>query len=142
MRFRILLVLIYLRLRWLSNNNAKFQRKIAGQDLSISIGFIDDDRGRYFVIKGGSITSSIGTVDSSDLHIRFSSAAYGYTLLTKATKNPMAFAKGMNSRNIQLVGHMHHIFWFAEVSRYLPLRQKKSKNKRSLHNNSSLSSFK
>ena len=142
MRFRILLVLIYLRLRWLSNNNSKFQRQVAGQDLSISIGLIDDDRGRYFVIKNGNITSSIGTIETSDLHIRFRSAAYGYSLLTKAANNPLAFAKGMNNHNIQLVGQMHHIFWFAEVGGYLPLRKKKSKKKHSSHNNSSLRSSK
>ncbi len=142
MRFRILLVLIYLRLRWLSNNNTKFQRKIDGQELSISFGLIDDDRGRYFVIKDGNITSSIGTIETSDLHIRFCSASYGYSLLTKSANNPLAFAKGMNNHNIQLVGQMHHIFWFAEMSEYLPLRKKKSKKQRSSHNNPSLSSLK
>ena len=93
--------------------------------LSIAIGLIDSNRGRYFKIQNGHVTSSIGRISESDLQIRFFSADYGYRKLLTAAKKPFAFAKGMDNRKIILAGEMPTIFWFMGLSKYLPLKKKK-----------------
>jgi hypothetical protein len=123
MKFRILLILLYVRMLWLSRFNDKFKQRIQEQDISIAIGLIDSDRSRYFKIQKGRVTSSIGSVAASDLQIRFCSAAYGYSTLLTAVKKPLKFAKGMDNRKIILVGQMPTIFWFINLSKYLPLKK-------------------
>ena len=111
---------------WLSHYNEKFKQRIQEKDISIAIGLINSDHGRYFKIQNGHVTSSIGNISASDLQIRFCSAAYGYNKLLTAAKKPLTFAKGMDNRKIILAGEMPTIFWFIGLSKYLPIKKKKT----------------
>jgi hypothetical protein len=116
-----------LRINWLSKNDLRFQRKLAGQNLAITFGARDKNIYRYYQITDGIVSSRRGIPEKSDLHLEFQNARYGFKMLSRKAHNPIAFAKGMSQGSIILKGEMQHIFWLISASKDLPLKRKKAK---------------
>lgn len=127
MKFRVLLYFIFLRLRWLSKNDARFKEKISDKSMVLVFGAADRSIYRHYRLTEGRVESGRGLPEKYDLSLEFKSAAYGYRMLTQKAHAPMSFAKGMNKREIVLRGKMDNVFWLMGISKHLPLKRKKSR---------------
>lgn len=129
MKFRILLLFIYVRLVWLSRKDVRFKEKIADKSVVLVFGAADKSIYRHYRFDAGKIESRRGLPEKYDLSLEFSSAAYGYRLLTQKAHDPMSFARGMNKRDIILRGRMDEIFWLMGLGKHMPLKRRKSRSR-------------
>lgn len=123
MKFRLLLLAIYVRLFWLSHFNRQFQQRVSGKDFCFYFGLMDSSIGRSFRISHGRISSRSGDYKAADIHISFCSEEYGHRMLLTAGRKPLRFADGMNKNRIVVRGTVDYLFWLMDIGRYLPLKK-------------------
>jgi hypothetical protein len=124
MKFRLLLLVIYIRLWWLSHFSEQFKHRISGKSFCFHIGLTDSTVGRSYRLSNGRVASCTGNKDSADIYIQFCSVDYGYRMLLTGSKKPLRFADGMNRKKIVVRGTIDYLFWLMDIGRYLPLDRK------------------
>lgn len=122
MKFKLLLLAIYVRLFWLSRFNQKFQKRVSDKNFCFYFGLTDSSIGRSFRISDGRIRSHSGDYNTADIHISFYSAEYAYQMLLTANKKPLLFADGMNKNRIVVRGTVDNLFWLMDIGRHLPIK--------------------
>lgn len=124
LKFRLLLLSIYVRLWWLSHFNQRFRQRVEGKDFSFSLGLINSPVERRFSLSQGRVTSQSNSQSAADVSIHFCSGEYGYRMLMMGGRKPLKFADGMNKQHIVVRGTVDYLFWLMDLGRYLPLQKR------------------
>ncbi|MEM1114233.1 MAG: helicase [Pseudomonadota bacterium] len=112
-----------------SKNNAQFQSRLEGQDLTLEIG-CEGGHARHFIIANQTVMSYPGKATAPvfltrahepTLAITFGSAAIGYQALTAKDKQ-LALIGGIQDKRILIEGNPLYLFWFQGLLKTLSLK--------------------
>ncbi len=102
-----------------SKNNAGFQKKLDGKELTLEISS-EDGVARHFIFKDQQVFSYPGRASSPtflsrahepDMTIRFSKASQGFKTFTAKNKQ-LAMMGGIQDKKIKIEGNTLYLMWF------------------------------
>ena len=126
MRFKLLLWIMGFLLERASKNNAKFQNKLAGKELTLEISS-EDGVARHFIFRQQRILSYpgrasapafLGGAHEPDVTIRFRKASCGFKTFTAKDKQ-LAMMGGIEDKKITIEGNSLYLMWFQGLASML-----------------------
>lgn len=117
--FRIIMLFVALRLRWLAWRNPSFRKELAQRDILMVWRTHDGRIARWFHFTDHRVRSGRGLRDNSHITVSFQDAGYGARTLVQLLDNQRIFLAGMGQGKIKLSGSPKGLYWFMTVSGYL-----------------------
>ncbi len=124
MRFKIVLWFLGLALQKAAKNNAQFQKKLEGKDLTLEISS-EDGPAYHYIFKDKTVMSYPGRASNPtflseshqpDMTIRFKNAKTGFKTFTTKNKQ-LAMIGGIQNKNIRIEGNALFLSWFQSLAR-------------------------
>lgn len=125
MKFWFLLLVLGWRMRWLAKNNDAFKEKLENKDVVLQFRTENGRIARYYQIKNNRIAPFGGIHPRPQMGMSFRDAEYAYKTIMSASKDKMAFMKGMGSKDIVVTGDAQEMMWFMSLIKFLPPKKKK-----------------
>ena len=125
MQFWFLLLVLGWRLRWLANNNDAFKEKLEEKDIILQFRTASGMVARYFIIKNQTVKPFAGIHPQPNMCMSFKNAQYAYATIMNASKDKMAFMKGMGTKEIVVTGEAQEMMWFMSLIKFFPPKKKK-----------------
>jgi hypothetical protein len=119
MKFRLILLFVGWRLRWLAWRNAEFRDKLAGKDLVMQWRTKAGAPSRSFHFLPDRVMARGGLHPSPAVTLSFEDAHYAVQMLMTARKNQMAFMTGMQQGKIRIEGDASQLMWFMGLLKYI-----------------------
>ncbi len=120
MKFWFILWFLGLRMAWLGRNNPKFRELLVAKDIVLQFQTRDGRIARHYIVRHDKVTPVAGRHSAPTTVLNFRDAAYAAGVLMSGGKDPMAFMKGVQSKDIVIEGDMAILMWFMAVGKYLP----------------------
>ena len=125
MKFWFLLLVLGWRMRWLANNNDAFKEKLEEKDIILQFRTESGKVARYFIIKNQTVKPFAGIHPQPNMCMSFKNARYAYATIMNASKDKMAFMKGMGTKEIVVTGEAQEMMWFMSLIKFFPPKKKK-----------------
>lgn len=125
MKFWFLLLVLGWRMRWLAKNNDAFKEKLEDKDIILQFRTESGKVARYYIIREMRVRPCAGMHPKPDMCMSFKDAAYAFDTIMNASKDKMAFMKGMGSKDIVVTGDPQEMMWFMSLMKFLPPKKKK-----------------
>ncbi len=119
MKFRLILLLVGWRLRWLAWRNPAFRGKLAGKDLVMQWRTKAGSPARSFHFLPDRIIARGGLHPNPAVTLSFEDAPYAEQTLMEAGRNQMAFMAGMQQGKIKIDGDAAQLMWFMSLMKYI-----------------------
>lgn len=127
MRFRLVLLILAWRLRWLSRRDENFRKQLENRNVVMQWRTKAGAPARWFHFQPGGVTSGSGLHSAPTVSLAFEDAGYAFDTLQKAGKNQMAFMEGMQQGKIKIEGDPGGLMWFMTLMKFImPKKKKKS----------------
>lgn len=125
MKFWFLLLVLGWRMRWLAKHNDAFKEKLEEKDMILQFRTESGKVARYYIFKDQSVRPCGGMHPKPDMCMSFKDAKYAFDTIMNASKDKMAFMKGMGSKDIVVTGDPQEMMWFMSLMKFLPPKKKK-----------------
>lgn len=126
MRFRLVLLILGWRLRWLGRHNADFRKQLENRNVIMQWRTKAGAPARWFHFQPSGVTARGGLNPAPTVTLAFEDAAYAFATLQKAGKNQMAFMEGMQQGKIKIEGDPGQLMWFMTLMKFIMPRKKKA----------------
>ncbi len=111
MKFKLLLLILYGKLKWAAKKNKAFREYIQNKKLKVAIKTTKSDQGRVYVFNKGSISSSPGNREKSDVAMVWCDADTGFKVMT--CKNDEASLAALTEKKLIIEGNFKEFMWFS-----------------------------
>jgi predicted sulfurtransferase len=111
MKFKLLLLILYGKLKMASRMNKAFRDYIRNKKLKVAIRTAKDDLGRVYVFDQGTISSIPGTREKTDVALVWCDADTGFKVMT--CKNEEASLAAMTEKKLMIDGNFKEFMWFS-----------------------------
>lgn len=125
MKFWFLLLILGWRMRWLANHNDAFKEKLEEKDTILQFRTESGKVARYYIIRDLKVKPFAGIHPKPNMCMSFKDAAYAYSTIMNASKDKMAFMKGMGTKDIVVTGEAQEMMWFMSLIKFFPPKKKK-----------------
>ena len=125
MKFRLVLLVLGWRLRWLAWRNADFRKQLENRNVLMQWRTKAGAPARWFHFQPGSVRASGGIHPAPTVSLSFEDAAYAFATLQAAGKNQMAFMEGMQQGKIRIEGDPGQLMWFMTLMKFIAPGKKK-----------------
>jgi hypothetical protein len=125
MKFWFLLLILGWRMRWLANHNDAFKEKLEGKDIILQFRTESAKVARYYIIKNQKVKPIAGIHPKPNMCMAFKDAKYAFETIMSASKDKMAFMKGMGSKDIVVTGEAQEMMWFMSLIKFFSPKKKK-----------------
>ncbi|MEY1660763.1 hypothetical protein [Isoalcanivorax beigongshangi] len=119
MRFRLVMWILGLRLRWLGRRNEKFAGKLSGRNVLMQWRTKAGTPARWFHFSDGGVRSGAGLHPAPTVALSFEDAAYAFNVLKQAAGNQMVFMEGMQQQKIAIEGDVSQMMWFMSLMKFI-----------------------
>lgn len=119
MKFRLVLLLLGWRLRWLARRNNGFRGQLEHRDVIMQWRTFDGAVARWYHFRPGRVVSRHGLNPAPSVTLNFKDAHYAFRTLQAAGKNQMAFMEGMQAGDIKVEGDPGHLMWFMTLMKFI-----------------------
>ena len=111
MKFRLLLLVLYGKLKMAARMNRAFRDYIRNKRLRVAIRTAGEDLGRVYVFDQGTISSIPGTREQTDVALVWCDADTGFRVMT--CKNEEASLAAMTEKKLVIDGSFREFMWFS-----------------------------
>lgn len=119
MKFRLILLLLALRLRWLGKRDAAFRDKIAKRQVVMQWRTFDGTPSRWFHLQTSGVTSGVGLHGEPSVTLNFKDAAYAFATLKASASDQMVFMQGMQQGDVRIEGDAAQLMWFMSLMKHI-----------------------
>jgi len=117
--FRLILLYVALRLRWLTWRDPAFRKELQKRNIMMVWRTHDGRIARWFHFGPNRVRSGSGLRDRCHISVSFKDADYGAATLIQLLDDQRLFFVGMRQGKIRLNGNIKGLLWFKTVSEYL-----------------------
>lgn len=111
MKFKLLLLILYGKLKTAAKKNKAFKDYIGNKKLKVAIKTAKEGLGRVYVFNQGAITSIPGTGETADVAMVWCDADTGFKVMTN--KNEEAALAAMTEKKLIIEGNFKEFMWFS-----------------------------
>jgi hypothetical protein len=111
MKFKLLLLVLYGKLKWAAKKNQAFKKYIQNKKLKVAIKTADGDQGRLYVFSGGNISSVPGNRETCDVAMVWRNADTGFKVMTCG--NDEASLAALTEKSLVIEGNFKEFMWFS-----------------------------
>lgn len=111
MKFKLVLLILYGKLKWAAKKNKAFRDFIKSKNLKVAIKTAAGDQGRVYVFNNGEVSSIPGTREKSDVAMVWSNADTGFKVMT--CKNDEASLAALTEKKLVIDGNFKEFMWFS-----------------------------
>ncbi len=111
MKFKLLLLILYGKMRIAARMNKTFKDYIRNKRLRVAIRAAKEDLGRVYVFDQGGISSIPGTLEKPDVALVWCDADTGFRIMT--CKNEEASLAAMTEKKLVIDGNFKEFMWFS-----------------------------
>lgn len=111
MKFRLLLLILYGKMKWAAKRNKAFREYIKNKQLKVAIKTANNEQGRVYVFNRGSISSIPGNRETSDVAMVWCDADTGFKIMTCG--NDEASLAALTEKKLIIEGNFKEFMWFA-----------------------------
>lgn len=126
MKFKLVMWILALRLRWLAWRNPKMQEKLQGKDMVMQWRTVAGKPARFYHFLPGRVVSRAQLHDKPGFSISFKDAPYAMDLLMQASKNQAVFMGAIQSGDVKIEGDFAQLMWFMGLMKLIFPAKKKS----------------
>lgn len=121
MKLRLLLWLMAVMYKRASRRNDAMREYLTDVERTIQFATEKRNVARYLRFRDQKVTSAASETDGAELTIRFADAAVGFRILwAMATgKDKNAFMRGVQEKQVQVVGNPMLLMWFQKSIKYI-----------------------
>ncbi|WP_320819820.1 helicase [Thalassolituus sp.] len=116
-KFRLLLWALALLMKKAAKKNPDFQQQLEGKDFAFQLQTVDGAVVRQYRVLNNTIRSKGKAHKLPAFTIAFRDADIGLKVLT--SKNPNAFMKAIQDKDVVISGDLSLVMWFQGISKYL-----------------------
>ncbi len=113
MKFKLLLLILYGKLKWAAKKNKAFRDYIKNKKLKVAIKTAVGDQGRIYVFNSGKVSSIPGTREKSDVAMVWRNADTGFRIMT--SNNEEASLAALTERSLSIDGNFKEFMWFSKA---------------------------
>jgi len=113
MKFSLLLLALYLKLRSTAKKYPSFKERLGDQEFTLQIKTRDESRGRYFIFNDGDVFSRKGIHTHPDLALVWVTADLGFRLMKSGDRG--AVLKARDEGDLVVEGDPMRAIWFTET---------------------------
>ena len=125
MRFRLVLLVLGWRLRWLGKRNDGFRKQLENRNVVMQWRTRAGAPARWYHFEPGRVRVGGGLHPAPTVTLNFADAGYAFATLQAASKNQMAFMEGMQQGKIQIEGDPGQLMWFMTLMKFIVPGKKK-----------------
>ena len=126
MGFRLLMLILAWRLRWLGRHDEEFKQKLQKRQVVMQWRTFAGKPARWYHFQGSGVTSASGLHPQTSVALNFRDAAYAFATLKAAGKNQMVFMEGMQKGHIKIEGDAAQLMWFMSLMKHIMPKKRKS----------------
>lgn len=127
MKFRLMMLVLGWRLRWLAWRNPDFRRQLENRDVVMQWRTRAGDTARWFHFVPGRVIARAGLHEKPSVTLDFEDAAYAAETLIVSGRNQMVFMTGMQQGRIRISGDPGHLMWFMTLMKFIMPKKKRSR---------------
>ena len=113
MKFNLLLLILYVKLKQAAKKNSRFMKFIKNKNLQFGIKTADEKLGRLFVFSNGVITSRSGSPKESDSAMVWSDADTAFKVMSSS--NDEASIVALTEKKLEVEGDLKEFMWFSRA---------------------------
>ena len=113
MKFKLLLFILYTKLKQAAKKNDRFMKFIQDKQLQFNIKTADGKTGRQYLVSNGKVSSRSGLAEKTDFNMVWSDADTAFQVMSST--NEEASVAALTEKKLQVEGDLREFMWFSRA---------------------------